>query len=118
MRITLIRTLEEKVPNDEMAVTGILILHSKKKTYILKTLENLLHLCPEGTFKLKNEYSPKFQRSLWELYGTNKRNEIKFHEGSRSLHSIGCILLGSDGLDILHDTLNPREVYSIKIINL
>ena len=88
MEITLLRNLLTYRKDDPEAIEGILVLGGEK-TIIIPTLENLLYLCPAGRYLLKFEYSPKFKTHLWELYGTNKRNELKFHEGYFSRHSRG-----------------------------
>jgi hypothetical protein len=85
---------------------------------ILPTKENLLHLCPEGKYIIRYEFSPKFNRNLWELYGVSKRSEIKFHIGNAARESKGCILLGVDSLDKLHSCLDNSKDYLLIVKNL
>lgn len=120
MKLVLVRDLSNSQKDDNDSVRGCLIISDKKNKTIttLKTLENILYLVAEGKYKLIWEYSPKFKTHLWELYGTNPRGEIKFHEGYFAKHSKGCILLGGDSLDSLHNTLSHSDSYEIKIINI
>ena len=117
MKIKLLRDLLT-MDEDENRISGMLVLADYGQLISLETVENVLHLCPTGLYLLRHEYSPKFETHLWELYGTNKRSEIKFHEGYYAKHSRGCILLGGDSLDILHHSLDNRKIYEIEIINL
>jgi hypothetical protein len=73
MRLILIRNLESAFQTDSGAVFGVLICGDKKTTKI-NTLENLNYLVDEGRYILHYEYSPKFGRKLWELYGTGKQS--------------------------------------------
>lgn len=118
MKITLLRDLTLTTEHDQEAVNGILIISYKGIQYFHETIENINFLVPEGTYLLKNEFSPKFKANLWELYGINKRTEIKFHGGNHSQQSRGCILLSHDGLGCLHDLLNHQKRYEIKIVNI
>lgn len=116
MELKLIRNLNTKNEKDKNAIESVMIICGEE-THCIRVLENLLYLAPEGTFIMKWEFSPKFNTFLWELYGTNKRTEIKCHEGIYSQHSKGCILFGIDDLNYLHDTLDNRKTYKIEIIN-
>lgn len=60
---------------------------------------------PAGTYNLKWEYSPKFRRMLWEIYGVPKRSECKFHVANFMYQLNGCIALGLDFADIDGDGL-------------
>ena len=116
MKIKLIRDLltSEK---DANSIRGVLLIANQGKIEIFSVQENILYLLQSGKYILKYEFSPKFNRNLWELYGTNPRSEIKFHSGSHSKHSEGCILLRTDDIDRLHSTLNHSKIYEIEIIN-
>lgn len=120
MKIVLARDVSNSRNKDDNSVNGCLIVSDKKKRFIktFHTLENILYLCPQGKYRLIWEYSPKFKTFLWELYGTSLRREIKIHEGYSSEHTKGCILLGGDSLDSLHNTLSHSESYEITIINI
>lgn len=47
-----------------------------------------------GTYRLVYEWSPKFGRYLWELYGTLNRSECKIHSANFWRQLNGCISLG------------------------
>lgn len=55
---------------------------------------------PEGTYTLKYEYSPRFRKNLWELYGVPGRSECKFHAANYWRQLNGCIALGNKHVDI------------------
>lgn len=80
---------------------------------IIKTLENLKYKFPDGKYKLKHEYSPKFKGKLWELYGIDGRGEIKIHMGSRATHSKGCILVSKKDLQKIEQILDSKKTYYI-----
>jgi hypothetical protein len=117
MKLILIRNLDTNIENDPNLIASVLLLKSDRGYDILECKENLLYLAPEGTYLLKYEYSPKFGRDLWELYGISKRTEIKFHFGLNSRNSRGCILLRYDSLNHLHSALNNSKNHQIQIIN-
>ena len=114
MEIYLTRFLKQ---TENKLVKGVLTFGLENEIVIIRTKENLLHLAPEGKYLMRYEYSPKFKRNLWELYGISKRSEIKFHMGSIAEHSRGCILLGDDDLTRLHTSLDSEQDYTIKIKN-
>ena len=60
---------------------------------------------PSGTYKIKLEYSPKFNTELWELYGVPNRGECKIHIASFWYDLNGCISLGVSQKDINNDGL-------------
>lgn len=49
---------------------------------------------PEGSYALDFEYSPKFNRHLWELKNVPDRLEIKIHPANTVVELRGCIALG------------------------
>lgn len=55
---------------------------------------------PEGTYELRLEYSPRFRKDLWELYGVPNRSECKFHSANYWRQLNGCIALGNKHIDI------------------
>lgn len=110
--------------------------------YIGKSLErgwrnnqNNISCVPEGTYTLKLEYSPKFKKDLWELYGVPNRSEIKFHAANYWKQLDGCIALGNKHLDIdgdgdpdvtssritmkkFHDSMTGNNIAKITINNI
>ena len=90
---------------------------SRFKVYSQPVLENREFLFPEGIYEIKYEYSPKFNRKLWEFKDIPNRSEIKFHSGDIPSHSRGCPLLGHSSLAILHNLLDPKKTYYIHIKN-
>lgn len=71
---------------------------------------------PEGTYKLKLEYSPRFRKDLWELYGVPGRSECKFHAANYWRQLNGCIALGFKHKDIDGDG-DPDVTSSRNIMN-
>lgn len=49
---------------------------------------------PEGEYLLKLEWSPRFRKNLWEIYGVPNRRECKFHAANYWHQLNGCIALG------------------------
>lgn len=49
---------------------------------------------PADTYLLKLEWSPKFQKMLWEVKGVEGRSECKFHSASFWYNLNGCTSLG------------------------
>lgn len=62
--------------------------------------QNNISCVPEGVYDLKLEYSPKFRKDLWELYGVPNRSECKFHAANYWRQLNGCIALGVKHKDI------------------
>jgi hypothetical protein len=58
---------------------------------------------PLGEYKLKLEFSHKFQMDLWEIKGTEPRTECKFHSANYWYQLNGCIALGRNLADINRD---------------
>ncbi len=58
---------------------------------------------PAGTYKMVFEYSPKFDRNLWEIKGVKGRSECKFHPANYWHQLNGCIALGLTYNDINKD---------------
>ncbi len=76
-------------------------------TYLAKTLERgwqdnqkRISCVPVGIYNLKLEFSDKFGRDLWELYGVPNRSECKFHSANYWRQLNGCIALGNKHKDI------------------
>ena len=68
-------------------------------------LDNLKNIScvPKGHYTLVLEYSPKFDRELWELKNVPNRAECKFHAANYWHQLNGCISLGSRLIDIDKD---------------
>ena len=49
---------------------------------------------PIGEYKMVLEFSPKFERFLWELKGVPNRSECKIHPANSVSQLQGCIALG------------------------
>lgn len=75
------------------AVTGSLMVGSRKICY---TLENKDHLLPEGEYKLSVSNSPTFGRDLPLIHNAKvKPNRgFRIHAGNRAEDSRGCVLVG------------------------
>lgn len=58
---------------------------------------------PAATYNAVVEYSPKFNRDLWELKGVPGRSECKFHAANYWNQLNGCIALGKEFKDINND---------------
>jgi hypothetical protein len=121
--IKLKRNMQQLDAFDSKAIRGeILISYTNESNQFrltrIKTLENYDYLCPDGTYSIEYEKSPKFSRNLWELKNVPNRSEIKIHVGNRSAHSKGCILVSHDGLNKLHRTLSNFKHLQIQIQTL
>lgn len=119
MKVVLLRDLSTAFQKPDInTVKGVLLVFDKGIITTFKVKENLLYLLEEGTYILHYEYSPKFDKKLWEFYGTGTRSEIKFHIGQDSTHSRGCILLRSNDDIRLRNTLDSTKVYEINVQNI
>lgn len=58
---------------------------------------------PAGVYKLKLEWSPRFQQNLWEIYDVPNRRECKFHAANFWRQLNGCIALGKKRADLDSD---------------
>ena len=75
---------------------------------------------PDGIYNLKLEWSNKFKRDLWELYGVKNRSECKFHAANFWRQLNGCIALGNahkhiddDGdLDVTSSRIAMKRLHS------
>ena len=59
---------------------------------------------PTGKYKCVLEYSPKFNKELWELKDVPGRSECKFHASNFCDQLNGCIALGYTAEDIGEDS--------------
>lgn len=65
--------------------------------------QNNISCVPKGIYDLRLEYSPRFRKNLWELYGVPNRAECKFHAANYAHQLNGCIALGNKHRDIDKD---------------
>ena len=72
-------------------VIGIMLIGNK---VFCSTLEHPELLINFGVYKARLSPSPRFRRSLYELYDTPHRTEILIHVGNTKEDTSGCILLG------------------------
>ncbi len=68
---------------------------------------------PIGHYTARLEWSNKFKKMLWEIYGVPNRSECKFHAANYSRQLNGCIALGQNRRDIDNDGL--KDVTSSKV---
>lgn len=61
---------------------------------------------PKGEYPVKLEYSNRFKKELWEIYGVPNRSECKFHAANYWFQLNGCIALGRTLADINNDGYN------------
>lgn len=64
---------------------------------------------PMGVYDLVWEYSPAFDRNLWEFKNTAPRTECKFHSASFWFDLNGCVSLGA-----YYDKINTDEYLDLK----
>ncbi len=68
---------------------------------------------PAGKYPLRLEWSPRFQKDLWEIFDVPNRSECKFHAANFVRQLNGCIALGTKRRDIdvdgLTDVTNSRN---------
>ena len=60
----------------------------------MDTLENLTYAIPDGFYRVRMTYSPRFQEVLPILDGVIGRTGIRIHAGNTIEHTEGCILVG------------------------
>ena len=82
-------------------------LHGKTVMGILKgdvwkcgtyfTIENYDKMLPDGTYRVKVTYSPKFKRDVPIVYNDDvpESRGIRIHEGNIVQNTKGCILVGN-----------------------
>jgi hypothetical protein len=93
---------------------GICIVRDTDNTIVFQSqslergwLNNVRNISciPEGVYELKLDWSPRFQRDLWEIFGVPNRRECKFHAANFSRQLNGCIALGEKRADLDSDGL-------------
>lgn len=82
-------------------------LHKKTVMGVLKgdvwkcgtyfTIENFDKMIPDGTYRVKLTYSPKFKRDVPIVYNDQipESRGIRIHEGNIVQNTKGCILVGN-----------------------
>lgn len=97
--VTLVRT-----SRNDVAIYGILmIVEGDSVDFVCRTIENASKSFPAGVYPIKLEYSPRFQRDLWELKSVKGRSEIKIHQVNYWDDLDGCLGVGKIHQDINHD---------------
>jgi hypothetical protein len=122
-KIYLIRSIFQ----DEQTLGNLFVIDEKGTVnYSCKTLElgwknneKNISCIPPGTYDIVLEYSPKFDRDLWELKDVPGRTEIKIHPANFYDQLHGCIALGDrfkkidgvDYIDIVNSALAVRRLH-------
>ena len=78
----------------------------------MDTLENLTYAIPDGFYRVRMTYSPRFQEVLPILDGVIGRTGIRIHAGNTIEHTEGCILVGDadqSRLSTLTSHLSPTN---------
>ena len=84
-------TLRRETPRGK-AVFGRLVVDGGMLA--MDTLENLTYAIPDGFYRVRMTYSPRFQEVLPILDGVIGRTGIRIHAGNTIEHTEGCILVG------------------------
>ena len=84
-------TLRREAPRGK-AVFGRLVVDGGMLA--MDTLENLTYAIPDGFYRVRMTYSPRFQEVLPILDGVIGRTGIRIHAGNTIEHTEGCILVG------------------------
>lgn len=71
---------------------------------------------PDGIYPIRLEYSPRFNRMLWEIYDVPGRSECKIHSANYWFELNGCIAPGHKVYDLNKDGVPDitRSRYSLK----
>jgi len=106
-----------KITNDYSLGQCYIKFPNGKITYVGCSLERgwknnqaRISCIPEGIYDLVLEYSSRFKKDLWEVYGVPGRFECKFHAANYWYQLNGCIALGNKHKDINND--NAPDVTS------
>ncbi|AGO49145.1 hypothetical protein Phi39:1_gp30 [Cellulophaga phage phi39:1] len=128
---------------DDKATLGVCFIFDEgKQIFKSETLERAyldnkksISCIPAGNYEVALEYSPRFNKQLWEIKGVPGRSECKFHAANYWDQLNGCIALGrsrkkinsDDVLDItnsrntmadFHAALEDQEQVILTIINI
>ena len=78
--------LQREYQSNHNTVGKIIVLDGPIQVFEAYTLERpwvdnerMVSCVPAGMYEMRYEYSPKFNRNLWELKDVPNRSEIKFH---------------------------------------
>lgn len=72
---------------------------------------------PEGTYNIKLTYSPRFKKTLPEIFNVPNFSGIRIHCGNSSVDTEGCLLVGTwDGKK--GDWISDSKVAFNKLISL
>ena len=117
------RLILTRIQYEETQTRGILlVLNDNEIVFDCKTLElpyrdnqRGISCVPAGVYNIQKEYSPKFERDLYELKDVPSRSEIKIHQGNFSSALEGCILVGQRFTDIDHNGIADvtRSVHTL-----
>ena len=75
------------------AITGRLVINDR---WFCNTLERVGYQIPALCYHVAVTMSPKFRRLLPIVQNVPQRSGIRFHRGSKPMHSTGCILIPAD----------------------
>jgi hypothetical protein len=99
--VTLVRTAK-----NDVAIYGILtVTEGDSVEFVCLTIENKDKSFPAGKYSLKLEFSPRFKKDLWELFGIPGRGEIKIHVANFWNQLEGCIGVGRISQDLNQDAI-------------
>ena len=142
MRYTVLITRHKITDNYSLGKAYIKDTETCELSYLACSLErgwrdnkSNISCIPEGIYELKLEWSPKFKKELWEIYGVEGRSECKFHAANFWRQLNGCIALGNKHIDIdgdgdtdvtsskntmklLHKALEGQRISQVEIKNL
>jgi len=98
--------------DDRYTIGDLYVRCNKEIIFQCKTIERgwldnqqNISCIPDGVYDLQLEYSPRFRKKLWEIYGVPGRSECKFHAANYARQLNGCIALGRNHKDIDGDRI-------------
>ena len=83
--------------------SGRVVFHSHLLELGWRNNQRNISCVPAGKYDLRLEFSPKFNRDLWEAYGIPNRSECKFHQANFARQLNGCFAPGEARFDIDRD---------------
>lgn len=107
--------LQRLVSNDKAVYGTLTIISDTNVLFVCRTIENKSKIFPDGAYPLKFEFSPRFKRNLWELYGIPHRSEIKIHVANKYNQLDGCVGVGANYKDIDADGIDDVVRSSITL---
>ena len=100
------------------AITGRLVIDGR---WFCNTLERVGYQIPALCYHVVVTMSPKFKRLLPIVQNVPQRSGIRFHRGTKSQHSTGCILVPADKekqlTDLILKTQNNHEEILLEVID-